>query len=66
MRLADILLNEASGDLKRVRDMFVDRWKKVMGAKGRQAKVNDVEKLAKDLLNQSEIKYLVLKLQKNK
>ena len=65
MKLIDILL-EGSADLKRVKKMFLDRWKKIMSAKGRQAKVNDVEKIVNELLTKDEVRLLVLQLQRNK
>ena len=65
MKLVDILL-EGSADLKRVKKMFLDRWKKIMRAKGRQAKVSDVEKIVNELLTKDEVRLLVLQLQRNK
>ncbi len=63
MKLVDILF-EGSADLARVKKMFLERWKKIMGSKGRQAKVNDAEKLVKELLTDDEVRLLVIKLQR--
>ena len=65
MKLLDIL-SEGSADLKRVNKMFVERWKKIMGSIGRQAKVDDVQKLVEDLLTKDEVRLLTLKLQRKK
>jgi hypothetical protein len=64
MKLLDVLF-EGSADLERVRDMFVDRWKKIIKPKGRKEKIDYTQKLLGDMLSEDEIRFLVLKLQKN-
>lgn len=65
MKLIDVLL-ESSSDLKRHRDLFINRWSKIMKAKTRTAKIDYTKKLLKDMLTQDEIRFLVLQLQKKK
>ena len=65
MNLLDVLL-EGSGDLKRVRDMFVVRWNRIMKHKTRKVKLDYVEKLVDDILTKDETRFLVIQLQKKR
>ncbi len=63
MKMIDIIL-ESSSDLKRHRDLFMNRWQKIMKAKSRTIKISYTEKLLKEMLTKDEIRFLVLQLQK--
>lgn len=65
MKISDIIQEQKlSGELKRVRDLFVKGFKTFLKSKSRETKLDFLEQVIDDTLTKSDIKFLVLRLQK--
>ena len=67
MKLSDILVTEQlSGELNRVRKLFVQGFKTFLGGKSRDKRLDFIYEVIDDTLNKTEIKFLILALQKGR
>lgn len=65
MKLADLLSEQKlSGELSRIRDLFVKGFKTFVGGKSRNTRLDFLEGVVDDTLTKAEIKFLILRLQK--
>lgn len=67
MKIVDILNEQRlSGELNRVRELFVKGFKTFLKSKNKEVKLDFIENVIHDTLNKSEIKFLIIRLQKGK
>jgi len=67
MKLSDLLLEGGiSGEMKRVEKLFVKSFNSFLGNRSREVKLDFIERVVHDILAKSDIKHLILRLQKNK
>ena len=65
MKLSDILQEQKlSGELIRVRDLFVKGFKSLLGSRSRDTKLDFMEEVINETLSKSDKKFLILRLQK--
>jgi hypothetical protein len=53
-----------SGELERVRKLFLSAYKQFLKSKSRDTKLDFIESIIDDTLTKSDIKFLILRLQK--
>lgn len=65
MKLSDLIQEQKlSGELNRVRELFVKGFKTFLKSKSRDTKLDFMEGVVNDTLSKADIKYLILRLQK--
>lgn len=65
MKLSDIFTEQKlSGELKRVRDLFVKGFRTFLKSKSRDVKLDFLESVIDDTITKAEVKFLILRLQK--
>lgn len=65
MKLTDVIEEQKlSGELNRVRDLFVKGFKTFLSSKSRDVKLDFLEEVIGDTITKSDVKYLILRLQK--
>ena len=65
MKLSSIIQEKKlSGELNRVRELFVKAFKTFLKSKSRDTKLDFIESVVDDTLSKSDIKYLILRLQR--
>lgn len=65
MKLSDALNEQKlSGELNRIRDLFVKGFKSFVGGKSRDTRLDFIEEVIDDTLTKAEIKFLIIRLQK--
>ena len=65
MKLGEILKEQKlSGELNRIRDLFVKGFKSFVGGKSREVRLDFIQSVIDDTLTKPEIKFLILRLQK--
>lgn len=65
MKLTDVIEEQKlSGELNRVRDLFVKGFKTFLSSKSRDVKLDFFEEVIGDTITKSDVKYLILRLQK--
>jgi hypothetical protein len=65
MKLKDIIQEQKlSGELGRIRKLFVSGFKSFVGGKSRDTRLDFIENVVDDTLTKAEIKFLILRLQK--
>lgn len=66
MKLTDALTEQKlSGELNRIRDLFVKGFKSFVGGKSREVRLDFIENVIDDTLTKAETKFLILRLQKS-
>jgi hypothetical protein len=64
MKLRILPEQKLSGELNRVRKLFVSGFKQFLKSKSRDTKLDFIEEVINDTLAKSDIKFLILRLQK--
>lgn len=65
MKLSQVFTEQKlSGELDRVRKLFVNGFKTFLGSKSRETKLDFMEDVINDTLSKSDRKFLILRLQK--
>jgi len=65
MKLSDIIKeSKLSGELHRARNLFIDRYKRLLGGKSRELRLDFIEDILDETMTKAEIKFLILRLQK--
>jgi len=66
MKLSDAILNEEklSGELGRIRKLFVNGFKMFLKGKSRKIRLDFLEEVIDDTISKAEIKFLILRLQR--
>ena len=65
MTLKELLTEQLSGELKRVRDLFVKGFKTFLGGKSREKRLDFMEAVVDETMNKAEMKLFIIQLQKN-
>jgi len=65
MKLKSLLAEQLSGELKRVRDLFVKGFQTFLGGKSRDQRLKFMAEVIDETLKKNEIKLFIVQLQKD-
>lgn len=65
MKLSDLLTEDKlSGELSRVRDLFVKGFKSFLKNRSRDTRLDFIEEVIHDTISKADLKFLIIRLQK--